>query len=168
MKKENKKLAQEKRASERRRQEQLAKLKKALAYGIPTLAAAALVIGIALNSGNSTEASDTSSSQSSSTAQTGTSYSIDTSLTIKEGDKINLDYVGTIDGVEFEGGNTYSSGTDLVIGSHTAIDDFEEQLIGRHPGDRVDVVVTFPEDYGDEKLNGKQALFECIINGIYR
>ena len=59
----------------------------------------------------------------------------DTSLTIEDGDTVNIDYVGSIDGVEFQGGNTNGSGADLVIGSHTYIDDFEEQLIGHHPGD---------------------------------
>ena len=47
------------------------------------------------------------------------------------------------------------------------IDDFEEQLIGYHPGDTVEVVVTFPEDYGNEELNGKEAVFVTTINGIY-
>ena len=84
------------------------------------------------------------------------------------GDTVNIDYVGSIDGVEFQGGNTNGSGADLVIGSHTYIDDFEEQLIGHHPGDSVDVTVTFPEDYGKDELNGKEALFKVTINGIYK
>ena len=58
-------------------------------------------------------------------------------------------------------------GTDLVIGSGSYIDDFEDQLIGAHPGDQVDVSVTFPEDYGVEELNGKEALFQVTVNGIY-
>ena len=92
----------------------------------------------------------------------------DTSLTIEDGDTVNIDYVGSIDGVEFEGGNTKGNGADLVIGSHTYIDDFEEQLIGHHPGDSVDVTVTFPEDYGKDELNGKEALFKVTVNGIYK
>ena len=90
------------------------------------------------------------------------------SLTIEDGDTVNIDYVGSIDGVEFEGGNTKENGADLVIGSHTYIDDFEEQLIGHHPGDSVDVTVTFPEDYGKDELNGKEALFKVTVNGIYK
>ena len=58
-------------------------------------------------------------------------------------------------------------GTQLVIGSHSYIDDFEEQLIGHKVGEEVDVLVTFPEDYGKEDLNGKEALFKVVINGIY-
>ena len=87
---------------------------------------------------------------------------------IEDGDTVNIDYVGSIDGVEFEGGNTKGNGADLVIGSHTYIDDFEEQLIGHHPGDSVDVTVTFPEDYGKDELNGKEALFKVTVNGIYK
>ena len=48
------------------------------------------------------------------------------------------------------------------------IDNFEEQLIGHHPGDSVDVTVTFPEDYGKDELNGKEALFKVTVNGIYK
>ena len=65
------------------------------------------------------------------------------------------------------GVSTNGTGTTLVIGSGSYIDDFEEQLIGSHPGDTVDVNVTFPENYGNEELNGKDALFKVTINGIY-
>ena len=93
--------------------------------------------------------------------------SSDTDKKIEDGDKINLDYVGTIDGVEFEGGNSGGNGSDLTIGSHTFIDDFEEQLIGHGVGDNVSVEVTFPEDYQSADLAGKDAVFDCTINGIY-
>ena len=82
---------------------------------------------------------------------------------MEDGDTINIDYVGSVDGVEFDGGNTQGMGTDLVIGSGSYIDDFEDQLIGAHPGDQVDVYVTFPEDYGVEELNGKEALFQVTV-----
>jgi len=91
----------------------------------------------------------------------------DTSLTVEDGDTVNIDYVGTVDGVEFEGGNTNGAGTSLTIGSGSYIDDFEEQLIGAHPGDTVEVNVTFPENYGNEELNGKDAVFTVTVNGIY-
>ena len=91
----------------------------------------------------------------------------DTSLEVKDGDKVNIDYVGTVDGVEFEGGNTEGMGADLTIGSGSYIDDFEEQLIGAHPGDTVEVNVTFPENYGNAELNGKDAVFTVTVNGIY-
>lgn len=93
----------------------------------------------------------------------------DVSLAIADGDKVNIDYVGTIDGVEFEGGNSNNAGYDLTIGSGSFIDDFEQQLIGSHPGDNVTVDVTFPEDYQqDETVAGKDAVFEVTVNGIYK
>lgn len=115
--------------------------------------------------------SDTGSEDSSSEedeSDTSSSLSTDTSLTVEDGDTVNIDYVGTIDGVEFDGGSTNGQGTDLVIGSGSYIDDFEEQLIGSHPGDTVEVNVTFPEDYGVESLNGQDAVFEVTVNGIYQ
>ena len=94
-------------------------------------------------------------------------YSTDASLEVKDGDTINLDYVGSIDGVEFEGGSTGGSGTTLTIGTHTYIGDFEEQLIGAHPGDSVTVNVSFPEEYPNTPdLAGKPAVFECVVNSI--
>lgn len=94
------------------------------------------------------------------------SYSDDAALTVANGDTINLDYVGYVDGVAFDGGNTQGNGTTLTIGSGTYIDNFEEQLIGAHPGDEVTVNVTFPENYGKDELNGKAAKFECKVNSI--
>lgn len=115
------------------------------------------------NTAVSTEASDTSSESTDTTA-----YQTDSSLAIADGDKVNIDYVGYVDGTAFEGGDTKGQGTDLTIGSGTYIDDFEEQLIGAHPGDTVTVNVTFPENYGKENLNGKDATFDVTINGIYK
>lgn len=86
---------------------------------------------------------------------------------ITDGDTVNIDYVGTVDGVEFDGGNTDGAGADLEIGSGSYIDDFEDQLIGHGVGDEVTVEATFPTDYQDENLAGKDAVFEVVINGIY-
>lgn len=84
----------------------------------------------------------------------------------QDGDTLNIDYVGTIDGVEFEGGNTEGAGTEVTIGTSTYIDDFIEQLIGHNTGENFDIEVTFPEDYGNEELNGKDAVFNVTINAI--
>ncbi len=89
----------------------------------------------------------------------------DVSLEIADGDTVNIDYVGTVDGVEFEGGNSGGAGYDLTIGSGSFIDNFEEQLIGHKPGDEVTVNVTFPEDYNEE-MGGKEASFAVTINSI--
>ena len=83
-----------------------------------------------------------------------------------DGDSVNIDYVGSVDGVEFEGGTTNGAGTTVIIGTTKYIDDFLEQLIGHKPGETVQVEVTFPEDYGKEELNGKDAVFVTKINYI--
>ena len=85
---------------------------------------------------------------------------------IMEGDTANIDYVGTIDGVEFDGGS--DEGFDLEIGSGRFIDGFEDGLIGYKKGDKVDVNVTFPESYGNADLAGKPAVFAVTINDVKR
>ena len=87
--------------------------------------------------------------------------------TVKDGDKVNIDYVGSIDGVEFEGGNSGGNGYDLTIGSGQFIEGFESQLIGHKAGEKVTIDVTFPEDYQKEDLAGKPAKFDVTIHGIY-
>lgn len=175
MKKENRKMAQQRRAEERRKRERRRKIKKGLAIGLPILAVVILIIVLVVYSNSESQSTDTSGTEDTQTSETGTSdtsdtpeYSTDTSLTIEDGDTVNIDYVGSVDGVEFEGGNTQGAGTDLVIGSGSYIDDFEEQLIGAHPGDTVDVTVTFPDPYeNNTDLSGKEAVFEVTVNGIY-
>ncbi|SFA98625.1 trigger factor [Acetitomaculum ruminis DSM 5522] len=83
---------------------------------------------------------------------------------VKDGDTANIDYEGSVDGVPFEGGA--AKGYDLLIGSHTFIDTFEDQIIGMNIGDEKDVNVTFPEEYHSESLKGKPAVFKVKVNGI--
>lgn len=92
--------------------------------------------------------------------------STDTSIAIADGDEVNIDFVGTVDGVEFEGGNSNGEGYDLTIGSGSFVDDFEQQLIGHKPGEEVTVEVTFPADYDGEDVAGKDASFTVTINSI--
>ncbi|MBQ8509190.1 MAG: FKBP-type peptidyl-prolyl cis-trans isomerase [Clostridia bacterium] len=89
-----------------------------------------------------------------------------TDRAVADGDTVNIDYVGSIDGVEFDGGSTGGAGTDVTIGVTQYIDDFLEQLIGHKPGENFDIEVTFPEDYGKDELNGKDAVFNITINYI--
>lgn len=89
-----------------------------------------------------------------------------TDRSVTDGDTVNIDYVGSIDGVEFENGSTEGAGQDVTIGVTVYIDDFLEQLIGHSPGESFDIEVTFPEDYGNENLNGKDATFAITINYI--
>ena len=182
MKKENRKLAQQRRAQERKKQEKIRKVKKFLSWFIPGLIVLILVIVLiadAVRNSGSEDAQETVTTESTSEdgssedsqqsdASGSSTLSTDTSLTVEDGDTVNIDYVGSVDGVEFDGGSTNGQGTDLTIGSGLYIDDFEEQLIGSHPGDTVEVNVTFPDDYSSEDLQGQDALFEVTINGIYQ
>jgi len=83
---------------------------------------------------------------------------------IADGDLANIDYEGFCDGVPFAGGK--DTGYDLAIGSHSFIDTFEEQLIGKNIGDEVEVNVTFPAEYHAAELAGKPAMFKVKVNGI--
>ena len=84
----------------------------------------------------------------------------------KSGDTVTIDFVGKVDGEEFQGGS--SKNYELTLGSGQFIDGFEDQLIGSKKGDKVTVNVTFPENYGNEKLNGKPAVFEVTVNKVSR
>lgn len=84
--------------------------------------------------------------------------------TAQQGDQVVIDFVGTLDGVPFEGGqgNEYP----LELGSNTFIPGFEEQLVGVKSEDVKDVVVTFPEDYQEASLAGKEAVFKVTVHDI--
>lgn len=83
---------------------------------------------------------------------------------VENGDIAVIDYEGFCDGVPFEGGK--AEGHSLEIGSHSFIDTFEEQLIGKNIGDETEVHVTFPEEYHAPELAGKPAIFKVKINEI--
>lgn len=83
---------------------------------------------------------------------------------VENGDTVDLDYAGTVDGVAFDGGT--AQGQPLVIGSGSFIPGFEEQLVGVGIGEEKDVQVSFPEQYHSAELAGKAAVFHCKINGI--
>ena len=82
----------------------------------------------------------------------------------KDGDQVNINFLGKIDGEAFEGG----AGEDypLVLGSNSFIPGFEEQLVGKKAEDKVEVKVSFPEDYNSKNLAGKNAIFDCVINAV--
>ena len=85
---------------------------------------------------------------------------------VAHGDTINIDFVGSADGIEFEGGSTGGMGMYVTIGETQFIDDFLYQLIGHMPGTVVNVEVTFPEHYHEASLQGAEALFITPINYI--
>ncbi|MDU9350809.1 trigger factor [Staphylococcus warneri] len=83
---------------------------------------------------------------------------------VENGDTVNIDFSGSVDGEEFEGGQ--AEGYDLEVGSGSFIPGFEEQLEGMKTGEEKDVVVTFPEEYHAEELAGKEATFKTKVNEI--
>ena len=83
---------------------------------------------------------------------------------VQDGDTAVIDYEGFVDGVAFEGGK--GENHNLVIGSHSFIDTFEEQLIGKNAGESCEVNVTFPENYHAQELAGKPAVFQVAVKEI--
>ena len=83
---------------------------------------------------------------------------------VAEGDTVNLDYSGSVDGVKFAGGT--AEGQTLKIGSHTFIPGFEDQMVGMNIGEEKDLNVTFPTEYHAPDLAGKEAVFHVKVNSI--
>ncbi len=180
--KENKKLAQERRAKEREAAAQKARMTRvAVGFGtVAVLAALILLPGILATTTKQEEAAaeatdeasqDTDTTEAADTAQTQeeAAPALDTTAgrEVADGDTVNIDYTGYKDGEAFEGGSTNGAGADLTIGSGTYIDGFESGLIGKKVGDTVDLNLTFPEDYGAEDLAGADVVFTVTINGVY-
>ena len=92
-------------------------------------------------------------------------YLTETDDPAKEGDTVNIDFVGKMDGEAFDGGSGTSY--DLVLGSGSFIDGFEDQLIGAKKGEKLEVNVTFPESYpNNPDLAGKPAVFDVTVNKV--
>ena len=173
-------MAQELRAKERAAAARRKKTQKIVITVLVLAAVAVVAAGIILTStsvgkeSSSSSESVVSASASSAGAVTGTSSSSEKKLdttkgaVVQAGDTINLDYVGSVDGIEFEGGSTQGQGTDLTLGSGTYIDGFEEAVEGHKVGESFDIHVTFPENYGNSDLAGKDAVFNITINGVYK
>lgn len=87
-----------------------------------------------------------------------------TDRAVENGDIVNLDYAGSVDGVAFEGGT--AQGQSLTIGSGMFIPGFEEQMVGMNIGEERDLSVKFPEQYHADNLAGKNAVFHVKVNGI--
>ena len=83
-----------------------------------------------------------------------------------EGHQLTIDFVGTIDGVAFEGGS--AEGVELELGSGRMIPGFEEQLVGARSGEKRNLEVGFPADYGNAELAGKPAVFATTVTAIKR
>jgi len=96
--------------------------------------------------------------------QEGVARMVDVDRPVENGDTVNLDYSGSVDGVKFDGGTAL--GQTLTIGSGQFIPGFEEQMVGMAVGEEKDIEVTFPEEYHAENLAGKKAVFAVKVNGI--
>lgn len=82
----------------------------------------------------------------------------------QDGDRVDIDFVGKLDGEAFDGGS--AEGYKLVLGSHSFIDGFEDGLVGAEVGQKLDLNLTFPENYGSAELAGQDVVFEVTVNGI--
>lgn len=91
---------------------------------------------------------------------------LDKNTAIADGDTVNIDYTGKVDGKKFDGG--IAEKQDLTIGSGSFIDGFESGLIGHKKGETVTLNLTFPEDYSEESLKGKDVTFTVKINSATR
>jgi trigger factor len=89
---------------------------------------------------------------------------IDVDRAAADGDKVNIDFVGTKEGVEFAGGK--AEGQDLILGSNSMIPGFEEGIVGMKAGEEKTIAVTFPEDYQAEELKGAAAEFKITVNKV--
>lgn len=96
--------------------------------------------------------------------QEGVARMVDVDRPVENGDTVNLDYSGSVDGVKFDGGT--AQGQTLTIGSGQFIPGFEEQMVGMAVGEEKDIEVTFPEEYHAENLAGEKAVFAVKVNGI--
>lgn len=94
-----------------------------------------------------------------------------TDRTAEEGDTVNIDYVGKVDGTEFDGGSAQGAALELGSGSYIGANGdykgFEEQIVGHKAGDQFDLTVKFPDDYTNADMAGKVAVFTTTVNKVY-
>ncbi len=95
-----------------------------------------------------------------------TDEKLDKNTAIEDGDTVNIDYTGKVDGKTFDGGSAEDQ--DLTIGSGSFIDGFETGLIGHKKGEKVKLELTFPDDYSEDSLKGKAVTFTVKINSATR
>ena len=179
MNKENKKAAQERRAAEREKKARRNKLLNVLAFWGPFVAIVAVIALLvwAVATSDYTGTSDTETETEDTTTDTtaddseettedssSTYLSDDTSLIAEEGDTLNIDFTGYIDGVAFDNG---SGTSDIELSENSGfIDGFADAIVGHYVGETFDIEVTFPDDYYED-LAGKDATFTITINGKY-
>ncbi|MCR5053824.1 MAG: FKBP-type peptidyl-prolyl cis-trans isomerase [Lachnospiraceae bacterium] len=176
-KKENKEMAKERRAKERERQDRLRVTRNVIIVLVVIAAIVAVAAAVIMGDNAKQEAeqqaqAERAESSSMYDVTPSASPSLDTTagLEAKDGDTVNIDYTGYVKetGEAFEGGSTQGSGADLTLGSGQYIPGFEEGVVGHKVGDTFDVPMTFPEDYWNTDLAGKEVYFTITLNGIYK
>ena len=175
MKLENKRAAQEQRSKERETQKKRDLFKKIGLASIPFLIVIAFIVASHFIPDQTEELSAVVTPNADGTVNIvngnldaeNDEYSTDRRLKAREGDRVNIDYEGFIDGESIGATDPANGGTDVVIGQGLYFDGLEESLIGHRPGDIVKVKLTFPDDYYNENLAGKTGDFNITLNGIY-
>ena len=190
MNKENKKIAQERRAQEREKQQKKNRRKEILANWGPIViigvAVVVLVVAIVTSggsdadeveegseigftyideNGNAMEVTDWTEVDEEEKEEEENELDTTAGTVVEDGDMVNIDYAGYLDGEAFEGGTAEDE--DVTVGAGEYIPGFEEGLIGHAVGESFDMPVTFPDGYSDE-LGGKEVVFKVTINGIYQ
>lgn len=181
MNKQNKKIAQEKRRIEREKAEKKAKVVNLLKFWVPVVVVIVLIWAVATSGGSSSKGTDdtqaasqttesqASETQSSDSQTEAATLNTEVDTVAENGDKVNIDYTGYMDGEKFEGGSTDGQGTDLVLGSGSYIDGFEDGVVGHKVGETFDLNLKFPDDYKvNTELAGKDVTFEVTLNGVYK
>ena len=173
MNKQNKKIAQEKRRIEREKAEKKAKVVNLLKFWVPVVAVVVVVIvliwAVATSGGSSSKGTDdkqaasqttesqASETQSSDSQTEAATLNTEADTVAENGDKVNIDYTGYMDGEKF------------VLGSGSYIDGFEDGVVGHKVGETFDLNLKFPDDYKtNTELAGKDVMFEVTLNGVYK
>ena len=176
MNKQNKKIAQEKRRIEREKAEKKAKVVNLLKFWVPVVAVVVVVIvliwAVATSGGSSSKGTDGTQAASQTTesqaSETQSSDSQTEAATLNT-ETDTVAEIGYMDGEKFEGGSTDGQGTDLVLGSGSYIDGFEDGVVGHKVGETFDLNLKFPDDYKtNTELAGKDVTFEVTLNGVYK
>lgn len=186
MNKENKKKAQQERAKAREKAEKKKKRNKLLKTWIPIVVVIIVVViiiaAIVMSRSESTSGNFyEDGTEYGIIAEDGEDYEDDDDFdddddlwldtaegyVVEEGDTVNIDYTGYLDGEAFDGGSTDGAGTDITLGSSGYIDGFDDGVIGHEVGETFDIDVTFPDDYWEESLAGQPVVFTVTINGVY-
>ena len=95
-------------------------------------------------------------------------YSEEKDIVVKTADTVNIDFVGKVDGVMYEGGSTDNKGLKCQIGSDMLPGDLESKIVGHKTGETFDATVHFPDDFANEEIAGKDVVYTVTVNGMYK